>query len=103
MDYKKMYSTFNSLLLGIVLGLVVPVISFFFFYNANIDTTVSLEHFFDVMIQGKVISQLLALCVIPNLAPFFIAIWLNLLKTARGVLIMTVLLAITSAVLKFMV
>jgi hypothetical protein len=92
---------FNYIAIGIIAGIIFPVITFILVYHYNIRTDVTFDYFLTVMIQGKMVSKLLAICVVPNLAPFFIAIWLNLLKTARGVLFTTIVLGVTSAILSF--
>ncbi len=43
-------------------------------------------HYLEIL-QGKgVLSQLMSLCIIPNLLLFFVFIWMNKMSSSRGVL-----------------
>ncbi len=94
-------SKFDSLLFGIIVGLVIPFISFWIFYYVKLEPYIRNEYLFEAIFKGPMLGKILSLCIIPNLAPFFIFIWLNFLRTARGVLFITVFLAIASAIMKF--
>lgn len=94
-------SKFDSLAVGIIIGLLIPVISFFIFYHVTLKPYARNEYLFEAIVKGAMLGKILSLCIIPNLVPFFIFIWLNFLRTTRGVLSITVFLAIASAIMKF--
>lgn len=96
-EWKK--SKFNNTFSGLFLGILVPVITFFIlYYILSGDLTLNdyLKRLIDRNIQGHFIS----ISVIPNLLVFFIFIWLNTMKAARGVLLSTFIWAFLILALK---
>lgn len=90
----------NSQLLGYIAGFALPVISliviYFSIYNGQ-----NFFSFFEILwIQGN-ISRVLSLALLPNLGLFFIFIWTNKLKSAQGVLGVTIALAFIIIILRF--
>jgi hypothetical protein len=96
-----MKSKVNNIYLGIILGLIIPVISVFLIYKIRFNQY-NLEEFINLFIQRKVLSSLLSLCVIPNLLMFMIFIWLNYLYSARGVLLSTFVVGFIIVGVKFL-
>jgi hypothetical protein len=96
-----MKSKVNNIYLGIILGIIVPVITVLLAYKIRFNHY-NLEEFFNLLVQRKVLSSLLSLCVIPNLLVFLIFIWLNYLYSARGVLLSTFLVGFIIVVVKFL-
>jgi len=96
-----MKSKANNVWLGTVLGLLVPVITVLLAYKIRF-SKYELDEFFEVLIQNKVLSSLLSLCVIPNLLVFLIFIWLNYLYSARGVLLSTFIVGFLIVGAKFL-
>ena len=90
---------FNKLLTGMVLAIVVPCITLYLSYQYKF-AAYSIQDFIDMMIMRAILSKLLSLCVLPNLLLFFIFIKLNYLKSARGVLLSTMLLALVVLIVK---
>lgn len=85
---KKPRSKYNSLVLGLIFGLIVPVILVFVFYllkYPDLNTGEFLRLFFDL----KILTHLISLCAIPNLIIFFIFIGRNYYLSARGVILAT--------------
>ncbi len=95
------FSKFDSLLVGIITGLLVPLISFFIFYQVQLEPYARNEYLLEAIFKTAILGKILSLCIFPNLVPFFIFIWMNFMRAARGVLSITVFLAIASAVMKF--
>ena len=94
-----MKNKINTLGTGLILGILVPVISFFVFY------LIKFRHYdFDDYVTGvmlhAILTKVLSLCILPNLALFFIFIWTNKLTAARGVLTATIFLSIVMLLLK---
>jgi len=85
-----MRTRFNNQLLGVILGLILPVLSFFIIYLL-LSGSLNLVEYFEKVKSTNVFTKLLSLAVLPNLLLFFIFIWLNYLKSARGILGATIL------------
>ena len=87
-----MNSRFNSLITGLLLGIVGPAITLIVIYLVTTQD-LSLQEYIRQLIFFRVYTHIISLSVIPNLLIFFIFIWLNKLKSARGVLLATIILA----------
>lgn len=96
-----MKSKVNNVFLGVVLGLIVPIITVFFAYKIRFNQY-ELQDFFVLMVQKKILSSLLSICVIPNLLVFMVFIWLNYLYSARGVLLSTFIVGFIIVCVKFL-
>ncbi len=79
-----MKTRFNNQLLGVILGLILPVLSFYIIYLL-LSGSLNLVDYFEKIKSTNVFTKLLSLAVLPNLLLFFIFIWLNYLKSARGI------------------
>ena len=79
--------------LGLVSAIVLPVIIFVLLYYAkfnNLDVLVFPKR----MLMGNLLPLVISWCVLPNLLLFFVFSWINYLKSAKGVLIATVILTV---------
>lgn len=92
----------NHMRVGLLLGLLVPVLSFVIMYFLGF-RGMSLAEFIEVLASRNKLSSVISLSVIPNLLLFFIFIWLNYLYSARGVLASTLLFAGIVLVTKFLI
>lgn len=91
----------NGLLIGSLIGGIIPIIGLAIFYlSRNYNMTI-LEYLSTLKSVG-IASPLLSLCVIPNLLAFFVFIWLNKLIFARGVMLSTLLYAFVIFIVKFL-
>jgi hypothetical protein len=97
-----MKSKYNSLSLGTILGLIVPIIAILLFYFGKSKTLTFIE-FIDYLIYWHIYTKLLSLCVIPNLLLFFIFIWRELYYSARGVLLATFIYTFIIIGLKYLI
>ena len=97
-----MKSKFDALKVGAILGLITPILSIVIFYLIKFDTLNFME-FIEQMIVRNIYTQLISLCVIPNLGLFFIFIWKNFLYSGRGVILATFVYALLIVILKFFV
>ena len=95
-----MKSRYDLVKLGFVLGIIVPVISFFIAYKLKFGNY-SFKEFYDVLISMNALPKMMSLMVIPNLLVFFIFIWTDHLYAARGVLAATFFDAVVILSLKF--
>lgn len=78
----------NTLPIGVVLGILAPVLVFFIFYLIKF-SQFSVKEFFYILITKNVFVQLISLCVIANLLVFFLFIWTHRYYAARGVIMAT--------------
>jgi hypothetical protein len=90
----------DSQLLGLLLGLIIPVLGVLLFYYSKF-AAVDLGHFLQVATKHKVLSPMLSLCAILNLGIFFLFLNKNLLLTARGIILATIIYGVTIVALKF--
>jgi hypothetical protein len=88
---------YDNRLLGLSLGIIVPIVTFIIFYLYR--NPVSFKLFYDQVLTINIISRLVSLCVIPNLLVFFIFIWTNRYKSAHGVIGATFVFAIVVLIL----
>ncbi|HEC42167.1 MAG TPA: hypothetical protein ENI20_04990 [Bacteroides sp.] len=97
-----MSKRYNNIRVGLVLGIVAPIIGFFVVYLVGFRGMNFTEYFEMLSFRNK-LSSILSLSVIPNLLLFFIFIWLDYLYSARGVLASTMLFALIVVVTKYII
>jgi hypothetical protein len=90
----------DSIVLGLMLGLLIPVLGVLVFYYSKF-AAVDLLQFVQVATKHKVLSPMLSLCAILNLGTFYLFLNKNLYLTARGIILATLLYGATIVVLKF--
>jgi hypothetical protein len=91
---------YNSLGLGLFLGLAVPLLAFFVFYLVRY-SNLSLGEFLSVYKNLGILTHIVSLSVIPDLLVFYGFIRKNLLKSARGVLLATFIFTLTVIIIRF--
>jgi len=96
-----MKSRLNNIWLGMVLGIIVPVITIFVVNLIRFDEY-TIGEYFKIMFERKILSSMISLCAIPNLLVFLIFIWMNKLYSARGVLASTFILGFIIIGIKFL-
>lgn len=89
----------DTTLSGILAGIALPIIAFYVNYLIHFKG-MHLYKVFIAMKRGQMEFPLYTLCLIPSLCMFFIFLWLNRERSARGVLI-TVLPYVIFMVWKF--
>jgi hypothetical protein len=90
----------DSLILGLILGLLIPVLGVFAFYYSKF-AAVNPGQFFLIATKHKVLSPMLSLCAILNLGTFYLFLNKNLYLTARGIILATIIYGVTIVLLKF--
>jgi hypothetical protein len=105
---KKPY--INTFLFGIITGLIIELIAFYFILMLNKSiigyTEKSVIDFLTYLMdydagRSQIIPKLLSLAAIADLLLFFIFIWTDKLKSARGVIASAFILGIAVVILKF--
>jgi hypothetical protein len=80
---------FDHLAIGIAVGLITPVITLYLFYAFTYSSQTSFSGFIEYFERFRNLVPALSLCVISNLAVFFIFLWTNRNQSARGVVFAT--------------
>jgi len=80
------HSKFDSLWLGLTVGIVVPAIAFLMFYYSSF-TKVSFNYFIHYSIQIGALINILTVSLIPDFLIFSLFIWRKHYASAKGVLI----------------
>ena len=91
----------NKLYIGLIIGLLLPLITSYLIFYFRFGDTLSIQEFVEGMIQVQGFTKLLSVSVIPNLLFFLLAIRLERLLAARGIVTATLLYAIVVIVLRF--
>lgn len=91
----------NKLYIGLLIGLVLPIITSYLIFYFRFGGTMSFKAFTDGLMEIHGLTKLMSISVIPNLLFFLIAIKLERLLAARGIVTATLLYAILVIILKF--
>lgn len=97
---KQWLLKLDNLWLGFILALITPAITLAIVFLYRFDNY-SVKEFFDFLQSMRIMSKLFSLCVIPNLGLFFLYIWGNLLRGARGVLAATFVVTFVIIIIQF--
>jgi hypothetical protein len=90
---------FNTVLAGLLPGLLLPVVTMFVFWGFIHEG--GIREFLSSSQRLGVLSKMVSLAAIPNLLLFFIFIWTDRYFAARGVIFATLLVAGAMLVMKF--
>ncbi len=91
----------NQVWIGIVLGLVIPLIALTIYYFARY-SDLSLVDFIKVYKNLGILTHIISLSVLPNLLAFFLFIRRDFLKSARGVLMATFLFTFVVLIIRIL-
>ncbi|MBE9467672.1 MAG: hypothetical protein IMY72_05030 [Bacteroidetes bacterium] len=100
---KNVKSKFNKQKIGLVIGLLAPIITIFILYLFNKSSFGSFENFYNHFVTLHLSSQIVSLSVLANLAVFYLFIKKNFLFSARGVVLATMIYGLIIIVLKFFI
>jgi len=91
----------NKLYIGLLIGLILPIITTYLIFYFRFGDTMGYGEFMSQLTQAHGLTKLLSLSVLPNLLFFLLAIKLERLLAARGIVTATLLYAIAVIVLRF--
>ena len=91
--------SFDTVLLGLIPGMLLPVITLIIFWAVRVDG--NFFQFLENFQQLGMLSKALSLSTIPNLLLFFLFLWTDRSFSARGVIFATLVMAFVMLVLKF--
>jgi len=89
----------NSVIIGAILGMIIPIIVLFIYYKINF-SYLRFDNFVFNMVFQQVIVPLVSLCVVANLGVFYLFINKEYYYGARGVIFSTLLYAIVIFIVK---
>lgn len=92
---------YDRLSVGIIAGLVVPLIVAFCIYLFS-SGNVTLAEYFHRIVKADIVTHIISLCVFPNLFLFLIFNRLDMLRATRGVLGVTIFWAVLVFAVKFL-
>ncbi|PLX23480.1 MAG: hypothetical protein C0599_04405 [Salinivirgaceae bacterium] len=95
-----MRKKYNNIWLGFGLSIILTAIAFFAFYLAGLDRFKTFHTFISYISFTGMFSSVMALSALPNLLLFFIFIWTNKYRSARGVLTAVVVFTLIVAILR---
>lgn len=90
---------YDRLLPGLIAGIVLPAFAFLVSWLILSDNSIG-EYFHQFRVMNR-LSGIISLTALPNLLLFFIFIWLNMYRAARGVITATFILAFVMLIVKF--
>ena len=96
-----MTKKFDKILVGIVTGIVLPLIVMGIFYLSSY-SYITVPQFLRKMVFASIILKLLSLCAVINLGAFFLFYRVQHDKAARGVIFATMVLAFVVVIDKVM-
>jgi len=92
----------NKLYIGLIIGIILPLITTWLIFYFRFGDTFGYIEFIKSLMAAKGFAKLLSISVLPNLIIFLVAIKLDRLLAARGIVTATLLYGIVVVVLKFM-
>lgn len=95
-----MISKFDNIKLGLIIGILAPTLTMLIIYLIKF-IGFDFRELIDLLVSSGVFTKILSLCVIPNLALFFLFLNKYYYKTARGILMATILVAVFIFIAKF--
>ena len=93
-------SDLNKFWLGFLLGFGFPAV-FFLLYFLFRFRDLTIENYWQILVQTGKIVHVLSLAVFPNLLPFMFFVRTNRFRSGRGIMAITILYAIFIFALKF--
>jgi len=96
----KTAEKYDRLAVGLVAGLLLPVLAFFVSWLILSDGPLS--QYIERFQKLNRVSSLISLSALPNLLLFFLFLWKNMNQSARGVIFATLILAFAMLIVKFM-
>ncbi len=88
-----MRSKIDNLKLGLILGILAPALTILVVYLIQF-SEYDFRELIDFLVSTRAFTKIISLCVIPNLALFFIFLNKNYYYSARGILVATIVFAL---------
>ena len=95
-------STLNSVWLGLIFGILAPIVAFMMFYFSSF-TKVPLDYFVRYSLKIGALINILTVCLIPNFLIFALFIWRKHYTSAKGIVIASASLTALFVLLKIFI
>lgn len=92
---------FNKPWVGLMLGIIFPLICFVIYYFVKTKGIVSFKVYYEILMQHHSFVPVLSLCVIPNLLLYFLFKKLDYWYSIKGVITSIFIYTLLVVVLKF--
>jgi len=92
----------NKQLIGLLVGLILPVGFSLLLYQGRYDGDLKYSEFLSAMFRLHSLGKLISVSVLANLLVFFIAIWTERLLAARGIVMATLIYTVVTVVIWFL-
>lgn len=92
----------NKLIIGIIIGLILPVITAGAIYLSLYNGKIGFIEFLSRLMQVNGMGKLLSISVLSNMIVFFIAVNTERLLAARGILTSTIIYGVVVFAFKFL-
>ncbi|MEA2042565.1 MAG: hypothetical protein U9N85_08445 [Bacteroidota bacterium] len=83
----KRRSKYNNVQLGVILGLLLPAVTFLLVWIYRTSAGIPIENYINSHKEADILTKLVSLCVIPNLLLFYAFLRKNRYRSVRGVII----------------
>ncbi|MBN2481346.1 MAG: hypothetical protein JXB19_06385 [Bacteroidales bacterium] len=93
LNLNKRFGRYNTLLTGIVAGIILPVVIYFMIYFTSV-RDIGSAIFSNLKVAANIIPILISHCILPNLLFFMVLTGINWMQAAKGILGSTVVLTI---------
>lgn len=90
----------DNIKFGLILGILAPALTLLIIYLIKF-LGFNLRELIDLLVSSGVFTKILSLCVIPNLALFFLFLNKYYYETTRGILMATIIVAAFIFITKF--
>ncbi len=91
----------NKLYIGLIIGLILPLLTSWLIFYFRFGDKMKMDSFISNLIQLGSFTKLLSVSAISNLIVFLVAIKLDRLLAARGILTATLIYAVAIIILKY--
>lgn len=96
-------SKYNNVPLGLITGLLLPLITYVIVWYFSDTGGASLDTYFLAQKEGKILTNIISLCSLSNLALFFFFLRKNRYHSVRGVIMAVFLIALWVIITKYLI
>ncbi|HNZ72013.1 MAG TPA: hypothetical protein PKJ43_05285 [Prolixibacteraceae bacterium] len=94
---KNKLLIFNKIYVGLLLGLALPVLTFYVYFLIRHHQEISFEFFISMLHKYRLLFKVVSLCVLVNLPVFYGFIQLKFWQTSKGIVMACFLFAFAVA------
>ncbi|MFA9390413.1 MAG: hypothetical protein ACERKD_11415 [Prolixibacteraceae bacterium] len=98
---KTKQATLDKILIGLVLGILFPIITFYLYYLVKFDH-LSFGEFIKGLHEYRLLFRIMSLCVLSNLPLFYLFIQFKYLNSSRGIVLACFIFAFAVMAYRFL-